>query len=104
VPDDSGHLIDLTADFGVVRVSTPAGATVSVDGEDRGKIPVTLHLVPGAHRIKINGPDLNCEGSFDVTKGVFAFLSGCGTPQKTAETQTVSKSTPVAASAPPQSQ
>ena len=104
VPDDSGRLIDLTGGFGVVRVSTPAGATVSVDGEAKGKIPVTLHLLPGTHTIKIAGANLNCEGSFTVARGGFAFLSGCGHPQQTAARETVSKSTPLPVVASPQSQ
>ncbi len=87
VPDDSGHIIDLTAGFGAVRVSAPAGATVSVDGEAKGKIPITLHVLPGTHRIKIDGPDLVCEGSFSVAAGGSAFLSGCGHPQQTAATE-----------------
>lgn len=97
VPDDSGRLIDMTGDFGEVRVSTPAGATVFVDNQPKGKdVPVTLYLLPGTHRIKITGSGLSCESSFEVARGVLKFF-GCGHPQQTAASESVSKSTPATA-------
>jgi serine/threonine protein kinase len=54
VPSDSNIFVSLEKSMGVLLVtSTPAGASVAIDGKSHGQTPVTLHLSVGAHHLTI---------------------------------------------------
>jgi serine/threonine protein kinase len=63
VPADQEVTIVLTRILGTLLVgSSPSGATVLIDGQDRGKTPATIRLPAGQHRLTVvlNG-DLRAE-------------------------------------------
>jgi len=50
--------------------SEPGGAEVVVDGIPRGTAPVTLHLTPGSHRVKLSKSGyFALESAVEVTAG-----------------------------------
>ncbi|MFL6352249.1 MAG: protein kinase domain-containing protein [Bryobacteraceae bacterium] len=67
VPEDNSVFVTLTRSMGVLIVtSTPAGASVFVDGKNYGHTPSTLHLPAGRHLLAlVNGP-LRHEETVDV--------------------------------------
>src|SRR5437867_3207002 len=50
---------------GAPLASTPPGATLLVDGEDRGRAPTTVRVQPGRHRVVTRLPD-HLEASADA--------------------------------------
>jgi hypothetical protein len=54
VPADTNVFLPLARSLGVLLVSSvPAGSKVTVDGQDYGPTPVTLHLPAGPHRLSL---------------------------------------------------
>jgi hypothetical protein len=51
------HLAALAPKFGVVGVTAPGTAAVTVDGTDRGHGPRNLHVLPGGHDVRVTRRD-----------------------------------------------
>src|SRR5262245_35911034 len=66
---DTGHL----GGAPLVVSSTPAGATILVDGHDRGGTPATVPVPPGAHQIVVRHP-----AAFDAAYRIDAAPAGAG--------------------------
>ena len=69
VPDESTLYISLQKRTGALVVtSNPSSATILIDGKDAGLTPVTLHLTPGQHTVRL----VNGAQHFDTSVNVVA--------------------------------
>ena len=76
VPQDSSLYIPLTRNEGVLLVtSAPSGSIVIVDGKNYGRTPVTLHLLPGVHRLVVASGTTRHEEAVVVEPGGFEVKS-----------------------------
>lgn len=72
IPANTASFVPLTEELKTVRLSSiPPGAALSVDGEPKGKTPMTLRLSFGQHKIKIYKDDAATEETIDVTPDTF---------------------------------
>jgi hypothetical protein len=76
VPEQSTLDVQLTKSEGVLLVtSTPSGSSVTVDGKNYGKTPVTLHLSPGVHQLVVASGATRYQESVVVQAGGFEVKS-----------------------------
>jgi hypothetical protein len=74
VPESTTSFASLTEGLKTVRlISAPPGAALSVDGEPKGRTPMTLHLAVGQHKIRITKDDTATEGTINVTQNDLVF-------------------------------
>ena len=73
LPSDPGLIVNMEPQMGTLSlVSTPAGLTIVVDGQEQArKTPASLSLPPGSHRIQIVKGGDKQEFVVDVRDGVF---------------------------------
>jgi hypothetical protein len=73
VPDNTSMYLPLAKNSGVLEVtSIPSGATVSVDGQDAGRTPATLHLSLGPHRVVWAYGGTQHEETVEIQSGIQA--------------------------------
>jgi hypothetical protein len=74
VPESTTSFASLTEGLKTVRlISAPPGAALSVDGEPKGRTPMTLHLAVGQHKIRITKDNTATEGTINVTQNDLVF-------------------------------
>ena len=73
VPDDTSLFLPLAKNTGALLLtSVPNGANVSVDGQDAGRTPVTLHVSLGTHHIVWTYGGNQHQETVEVSNGIQA--------------------------------
>lgn len=74
VPESTTSFASLTEALQTVRlISIPLGAALSVDGEPKGRTPMTLRLAVGQHKIRITKDEAATARTINVTRDDLVF-------------------------------